>query len=776
MEVLDMKKAFAFVLSLILLASILISSISAGYTPAELDEENFDLVHGIINDNTYELGDVNSDKSVNAMDSLTVKATIAGLPGYECVTDAADFDADGQISPVDSYNLKLVLAGKAAVSDYEGSNNLYRLTIGGYDISDFSIVIEEDCLYSENEYMAAELFREHIPAATGVNIPIERGTSSRGHGIYIHDVDKSSELGQELGQEGYKYEVTEGDLHIYGTDRGNMYAAYEIIEDYLGFGFIENYYMFLYKQRSVDIEEGTDVTFVPGYRFRQSKTTFNSNEMYRTTFHLPRGINGAIGFDFKNANIPASYYGNFVGTVYIDIHSMDKYHRMATGTMPDESFGNLEQRYYQKYLSGEFKDETKWEPCATDEEQYKKLFTGLLEYIEFVTVGMDIPLLYEDGTNCFSFSPCDNMNWCACRNCTKEARKTSFVDIYLNLKNRGAVDVQEYYPGLKLSSLMYEKQAPVEVVPDENLILILGGTSCANHPLGTDEECHGNGFYGMSRGEFEEFIDTMVGLCNQTGAELWLWYYPETNNWWIYDIPNIYTIYHDVTWLYQHGVTGFYYEGHNLCPGYNFENMKAYMYSQVAFDPTMSLERYEELMKDYMYKVYGHGWENMWEFMQMYVEAGDLVGYEGGNTEPYCYVGAYNRAFDFVSFEYIAENYEYMRELIISAINEFDPPEGGEHNSMRIDRLYRFLCTFDLLGLGATYVENYLNGDEASRAAYAERYEETYNYYFESGMRDTVYSKSGIDAPSTCNLDSNPFLQFTAGSVRPHITEMLKGN
>lgn len=770
-----MKRVLIFVLSLFLLISVLVSNLSAAYTPVDLDDDNFDIDHGIAKDNTFELGDLNSDKSVNAMDSLILKANLSGLSGFEYVADAADFDADGKLSPIDSYSMKLCLSGKASISEYESSAHLYRLTIGGYDISEYSIVVEKDCLYSDNEYMAAELLQEHIFAATGSKITIERSSSSSEHGIYIHDVDKTSDLGIKLGKEGYKYEVVDGDMHIYGTDRGNMYAVYEILEDHLGFGFIENYYMFLYKQRYVDIVEGTDVTFVPGYRFRQSKTTFNSNEGYRTTFHLPRGINGAIGFDFKNANIPASYYGNFVGTLYIDIHSMDKYHRMATGTMPDESFGNLEERYYAKYLSGEFKDETVWEPCASDDEQYEKLFTGLLEYIEFVTVGMNIPLLYEDGTNCFSFSPCDNTNWCSCRKCAKSARQSNYVDVYLRLKNRGAEDIQDYYPGLKLSSLMYDKECPIDVVPSEHLILVLGGTTCANHPLGTDEECHGNGLYGMSRSDFEAFIDKMVSICAKSGAELWMWYYPETNNWWIYDIPNIYTIYYDVTWLYQHGITGFYYEGHNLCPGYNFENMKAYMFSQVAFDPTMSLERYNELIKDYMYKVYGHGWKYMWEFMNMYVEAGDLVGYEGGNTEAYCFVGAYNRAYDFVSFEYIRDNYEYMRGLIVSAINEFDPPEGGEHNSIRIDRLYRFLCVFDLLGLGATYVSNYVNGDEASRAAYEERYECAYNYYYDSGMRFTVYNNSGIDAPKTINLDSNPFLQFTAGSVRPEITAMLRG-
>lgn len=771
-----MKKILSIILSMVILCAMLATGVFAEYRPIVLDEDNFDITHGIIEDNTYELGDANDDNSVNAMDSYFLKVSMSGAIEVKFVEAAADFDADGKITAMDSYTLKLCLAGMSSISSYESDYNLYKLTVGGYDISEFSIVVDEDCLYDENEYFAAELMQEHIFAATGVKLVIEKGTSSASHGIYIHDVDKDSDLGIELGQEGYKYEVAEGDLHIYGTDRGNMYAAYEIIEDYLGFGFIENYYMFLYKQRTVDIEEGTSKTFVPGYRFRQASSTFNSNQDYRTTFTLARGINASIGFDFKGDKIPASYYGNYVGCVVIDIHSMHKYHQMATGTMPDESFGTLEDRYYAKLLSGEEKDETEWQPCATDEEQYEKLFTGLLEYIDYVTVARAVPFLYEDGTTCFSFSLCDNMNWCSCRNCTKAARQSSIVDIYLKLKNRGAQDIQEYYPGLKLYTLMYDKEAPKTVVPDGNLIIVLGGTSCANHPLGTDDECCGNGFYGMSRGEFETFIDTMSALCAQTGAELWFWYYPETNNWWLYDIPNIYTIYHDVTWLYEHGITGFYYEGHNMCPGYTFENMKAYMYTQVAFDPTMSLERYEELIKDYMYKVYGHGWENMWEFMTMYEAAGDVVGLENGGTEPYCFVGAYNRAFDFVSYEYIQENYEYMRSLIVAAIDEFDAPEGSEHNSIRIDRLYRFLCVFDLLGLGATYEDSYLKGDDASRAEYEARYRWVYDYLASSGMNYTIYSKMGQSAPTTFNLDTNPFYQYTSGSVRKEINAILNVN
>ena len=59
-------------------------------------------------------------------------------------------------------------------------------------------------------------------------------------------------------------------------------------------------------------------------------------------------------------------------------------------------------------------------------------------------------------------------------------------------------------------------------------------------------------------------------MCQQTGAEIWLWYYPETHYWYMFDLPNIYNVYYDIKWLNEHGVTGFFYEGSGGA-GYWFE-------------------------------------------------------------------------------------------------------------------------------------------------------------------------------------------------------------
>ncbi len=770
-----MKKILSISLLLFLLLSTAFPSFGADYVydPVPRDEDNYDIDHGIYADKSFTLGDVNGDAEQNGKDALAIKAAVAGLEGYGLTEGAADFNADGTVDAKDSYLMKTCLAGTNGFSDFENGKQVYKLTVAGRNISEFAIVIPEDTSYDDNLYLAAELLYEYIKDANGADLAIKRARGDGEGAVFLYRVDKASPFGKELGSEGYKYEVRNGDLYIYGTDRGNMYAVYEILEDYLGYGFVNDHWTFSNKKRTVDLEEGLERTFVPGFRFRYSKSSINKNDGYRYRMALPCGVNGIQGYNPAGDSVPITYLGNFVGPLYINIHSLQSYHQMATGKMPDESFGTLCDRYMAKYGSGEFKDETKWEPCATNDQVYDLLFTGLLETLDMVLNGANYPFSYEDGTNCISFSPCDNRNWCTCRYCAKAAREKTYIGVYLELGNRAARDIQDYYPGVKIYNWVYTDYLPTNVLPDSNLIVVLAGFNCANHHLGSGE-CVGDTFFGTNNFDFEAVIEGWHEMCTETGAEMWLWYYPESQGWWIYDIPNLYNIYYDVTWLYEHGVTGFFYEGNGYCPGYTFEHLKAYMAMKISYDPRMSFEEYDQLIKDYLFMTYGEGWEYIYEFLQMYTEAGDLAGYELGGTEPYCFIGNYNRAFDFVNFEYIAENYEYMRGLILSAIEEFDS-EKNPAGTSRTEKLYRLLCVFELLGLGATYVDSYVNADEGSRAVYEERYAWVYEYYDESGMRFFVWRFSGENMPETFNLDTNPFLQFTSASVRPEITEALKG-
>ncbi len=765
-----MKRILSIVLCLVMLISAFAVSASAAsqYNPEVLDEDNFNITQNIMEDETFVLGDVDGNGAINAIDSLSLKATIAGAGGVSCVADAADFDADGMLTAKDSYFARACLSGRSSTLDYENGKQLYNFMIGGVSISNFSIVIPEDTVFDSNLYYATELLYEYIKKATGVSLVIERGDASGTNAIYLHHVSDDSEMGQVLGHEGYIIKVTDANLHIYGTHRGNMYAAYEIIEEYLGYSFFARDNTFSYKQRSVNIEEGTDETVIPSYRFRHTKSSYPGGN--REAGYLARKLNGSQSYNYKNENRSLEYYGDFVGPVFNNIHSYAYYWQMGTGTMPaDDGTMSLEERYYAKYSSGEVEDETKWEPCATNLNDYKILFSGFLDTIRMIEA-RGYPIKYQDGTNCYSFSANDNSNWCSCRNCTKEIRAKTGTGLYLELANKGARDIQAYYPGLDVFTWIYTREMPVDVLPDEHLVVVLAGFNCANHALGSGD-CIGNTFFEHNNQRFEEIIDNWSAMCDETGAEIWLWYYPETHYWYMYDLPNIYNVYYDLKWLNEHGVTGFFYEGSGG-GGYMFENLKAYLATEVMFNTQMTFEEFDQLVKDHLYEQYGDGWEYIYEFIQMYEEAGDVSGLENGGEVPHCFVGNHARAYDTTSIVYIKENYEEMRNLILAAIDAYNKGKTT-NDGTRIKKLNDLFNCFEILGLGAIYVDNYMNGTDEQRAEYEARYATFLKYANDNGMRVSSYSEYNT-LPSTVDLSVNPASHFFLGcSWRSNILTLL---
>ncbi len=765
-----MKKLLSILLCAGMLFGAFATAVSAAqYDPAPADEHNLTVSPNIMRNEAFSLGDVNCDDAVDAKDALYMTANVKGMEGYAMDPQASDFNADGEFDAKDLYFIKLCLSGAASPEDYGDDLQVYRLTIGGKDIHNYSIVIPEDAVYDSNLYMGAEIIYEYVKDATGIALPIERGAASGDGGIYFHQVSDDSEQGLELGHEGYTYYVDNGDLHIYGTHRGNMYAAFEIVEDYLGYNFFAREGTYSEKTRWVDIPEDCDKTFVPPFRFRHSKSTFEGSS--RDYFYLARGLNGAQNYNYKNEVKSIDYYGQFVGPVFINIHSYSYYWQMGTGTMPeDDGVTPLEARYYAKYESGEKHDETKWEPCATSDDDFDILFSGFLDTIRMIEA-RGYPIVYEDKTNCFSFSANDNSNWHTCRNCMRAADTKTYTGVYLELANRGAREIQKFYSGLDVYTWIYTREMPTNVLPDEHLIIVLAGFNCANHYLGSDD-CVNGSFFNHTNKDFEDRIDQWDELCDQTGAEFWLWYYPETHYYYAFDIPNIYTIFYDFQWLYEHGLSGMFYEGSGGA-GYLFEGMKSYLASQMSFNPAMSFEEYDQYVKDYCMMAYGNGWEYVYEFIQMYEDAGDAVGFEFGDEgeASYCYIGNYDRAYDFVSAAYLQENYETMRNLLLAAIEAFDDSQTT-NDGLRVTRLNNLFNCFEILGLGAVYVPNYVNGNDEQRAEYTERYTEFYNYAVRTGLR--ISGSNTI--PDKIDLSINPAISYLiAGSRRENVNTILLG-
>ncbi len=724
-----MKRIIAAVIFSAMLFTSLAGTVSALDLPFVQDFEM---------DETFILGDVNGDKSVDGKDALSLKAFVAGLEGYEVELDAADFDADSDASAKDSYSLKLILSGAKTAADFENGEQIYKLTIGGNDIKEYCVVLPEGTSEDSNIQFAYLNLVQYIEKATGYRIPMCYGAPTTEKAIYFNHIDLWSEEGQRLGVEGLRYEVRDGNLCVWGTYRGNAYAVFDILEKYIGVRFLSNTATFIFKSRCVDIPEGLFVEYIPKITFRYAGQTYGGGDSVKYHYY-PHKLNGSQLYQYDSP-----FYGTKTGPEFINAHSFGYYWAMGTGTMPDESYGTLSERYQYKHDSGEIVDEYKWNPCATDKKVYDIIFSGLID-TTLMVMSWGRVYRFEEDLSAMSFSICDNQNYCSCRYCAKTAvkEKEGYSGLYVQMTNKACDDVQAYFPGCKLYMILYDHTIPATIKPHDKIILMYCGTGCDNHILGM-EECYEKGGqlnHSSNKGDITA-LPAWGELCRETGAELWFWVYAVTYHYYMIGCPNIPNIYYNLKWMIDNAnVTGVYYEGGGRT--YNFETLKAYLAVKLMWEPHMTYDEFVGHAKEYLYMWYGDGYEELWEYILMQTEAGDQCGT--------CFINNFDRPGDMYSYEYMGENYEYMRGLLVSAYEK-------TKNNAQENRVNTLIVSCDFMGLSSLHTDWYLNGDTESRQLYMERYLWMHTYIKNHNLR--IFRDNTYLFPETVDYETNPMIQF----------------
>ncbi len=783
-----MKKLFAALLCAVMVLSSVVQVAAL---------HNYECYFDTVENHTFKVGDANDDGRPNSMDLLEMKKYFASMTSVN--EDGADVNCDGVVNAKDLLILKKCHAGVDDLENYKDDSMVDKFTIAGNDISQYSIVYHEDAKYVENNYYAADALRKYINIATGTNLRIGTEQTTE-HKIEFVDVTTIPGLEEELYIENYKYEVVDGDLYIYGTRRGATYSVYEIAEDYLGYRFYSDDFVYMNDARVVDIPEGTVSERTPALEFRYTRQSFGHTS---ADYHFfPRRLNGSQ----INGN-QEEYRGTLTGPQIANAHSYDYYWRMATGRVDVYYDGTNGAQYGAKYEAGVVQDDTTWNPCFTSDDDYGTLFRGLLEGIRYHT---SWKIFWEDTTS-VSFSICDNRTVCTCNSCKYimsngtdrklgERLECGEAGLDLYLANRACRDIQVYYegraastkeygeitdvsengygepitdvyPGLQLYTILYDHTFPhellmtdpryAEIIPHENLIIMFCGNPCNNHYMGSGECGDNVNILGMNGQEDAEAFAAWGNIAKQSGAQMWFWYYPVNYNTYLTDSPNILNIWYDFKYVVEEcNVTGIFYEGGGA--GYLFEKLKAHLGTMLMWSfeidengntVFMSFEEFCEVMKEYLYIFYGEGYEYIYEYIWMHDEA--------GNRSEICYVNNCDYPGDMFDYEYSRDNYEYMRGLLTKALAL---AEGDQ-----IGRIERLIVSCDALGLSACHRSWYLEGTEETKALYVERYTWMYNYIKNNHLNVGL----GADVQNIAlDFEKAPFvLYYTGGTWRASLDE-----
>ena len=322
------------------------------------------------------------------------------------------------------------------------------------------------------------------------------------------------------------------------------------------------------------------------------------------------------------------------------------------------------------------------------------------------------------------------------------------------MANRAARDIQQYYPGMRVHTILYNHEIPSTVRPDKNLIVFFCGQACNNHYINSDECINDGQLHKGDNRATAASLKAWGEMCREAGAEMWFWYYGVTYHYYLVSMPSVFNIYYDYKFLYEEcNVRGIYYEGGGRT--YNYETLKAYLSTKMEWEPDMSYEQFIAYMKEYLYMYYGDGYEKIYEFIDMENTAGNECGT--------CFISNFDRPGDMYSYAYIDEHYEYMRQLLCDALEMADRDEYKE-------RIKVMLLCFDFLGLSSSYDRMYTNGDAASRSLYEQRYTDMYN-----GMKarniEVFSNPVTYTLPETIDFTVNPMTQiYGQGSRRPGVT------
>ncbi len=765
----------------------------------------------------FTVGDADGDGNINANDAISIKKYCANI--FYDYSHGADINGDGEINAKDLLIFKKCIVSLDSFENYKNEETLGIFQIGGNNISDFSIVYHPDSKYVENNYYAADTLRKFINIATGVNLGITV-EADKPHKIEFVDVTTIPGLEEELEMENYKYEVVDGDLYIYGTRRGAMYAVYEILEEYLGYRFYNDTFTSQYTQRLVNIEEGTSVFRVPYLEFRFCNQGFWRND---EAHYFPSRLNGVQHGDSSEA------LGTLTGPQFTNDHLLAYYWRMATGHVDVNYASEGGSSYAAKYEAGKIVDVEEgwmnhWSPCFTSDGHYATLFRGMLETMRYI---QDWNTFRED-TSLMSFSFCDNTAVCTCAECKfiynsgTQGRNPDRIynlncgeaGLILYIANRVCDDIKamyegrpasidelgtgeddywgygeairDAYPNIRVQTTIYDLSFPNEklfsgegyaekfgygydaIIPRDNLCIVFKGYHCSNHYMGSNE-CDGNtDILGGNGDTYVEMLKAWGDVTKVTGTTVWFEYHPVNNGNcdYLVDSPNIFNIWHDFSYLIEKcNVTGILYEGASV--GYLFENLKAHLAAQFMWsvvenaDGTVSYMSYDEFIeeiKEYLQIHYGNGWEYVYEYICMQDEAANLnvVGCQDSSANPIydengqhkyavsCYISDIDLMGDMFSYEYMNENYEYMRELILKGMALV--PEEDKQMQQRYEFL---LMNVEMIGLSAVRKSWYLAEDatDEHKATYMERYDWLFSFLRYENLYD-----DGINGSEWSNL------------------------
>ena len=606
-------------------------------------------------------------------------------------------------------------AKHAANGDFEtvygdGQPRVGKITLAGYDIADYVILIPADA--SSCVRFAAENARGYTKKACGAELTI---TTERGaHNIEFVEDDS-------VHEQGFVIETTDGQMTIrHGWSSGALNGAMTFLENYEGWRFLytaTNDY--LGEEGVIDYVYAADEVDIPAGISHAEEPALHSRDIYGGMFS---SAGGCWGYKIK-------YNGQGVGGNCGNLNRHSKAcHGLSTRFWSGGDFETLDE--LDAIAGGHAY-------CFTDDYNIELIETAVCEYVDGrlssgSQIGVDL--------SCVDIANADTGDYCQCKNCTalvaKEGAKSALI---LNYANKVAKTVADKYgDDLYVAILAYfgTSKPPRTMIPEKNVQVSYcfyvdigmtpSGSACGAHPFSGDG-CDSGKYNDASAMEFERWCE--IATCVD------VWTYSEDYHATMPD--NTFTTQLDsLRYLADHGCYGSFWMGSDKL---NIA-LSQYLLIRQHWDPYVTHDEMWDMVLEYCRIVYGEDCgDYVYELYRLFDEACRSVP---------CYLQL--RAPDAtgkISVPFLLENRELMTDLFDRAIDAA-PTTALE------EQIKRMRCYFEN-GVVRGLWDEYSNGTEEQKAYLAEHYHILYDCAMASGWSGYSWERKDDDLffPSQDKMD-----------------------
>ena len=591
-----------------------------------------------------------------------------------------------------------------------------ELTIAGNDISEYAIVREDDgdaCMKFASDELAA-----YIKKSCGAVIPAY--TESE----YAEASDKPSRVISlavdypALGDEAFTITVKDnGNLEILGGRyRGCMYGVYEFLRD-IGWRFLSdpamNYIEYLYESEHVDVDSSFNRTVEAAVPHRS----------------IWDGSQGA--YEKNKSNLKVKLFANQGYGV------ADKAKYGGYGIIPPATHGLQNFNYDDLYDKS-----SGCQPCLTDEDILQVIEDNVVNTIQSKLdkgqkIGREICSI--------DVSQYDVKWFCMCDSCVKGYSKDGISGVTLQMTNRMADVVAETFsPEISVTMLAYCEtvSAPKVTVPRENVKIAYcfyvneGNSFCSKHCI-SGEEC---GNTNISNGYFAKHFNDWSAICPSSNMQVW--YYPHNGYGFSFMSPIHNVLFDDIKYLIANNIDCLMVCAHDSGGAVN-HFLFNYLASRMVWDPDMTREEYDALIKEYYNIVYGDAGVYAYQVMMMCEDAGQQA--------PGCWSASFSKVQEKVSNAYMADNFDNMWELYELALDAADTEKQANHVELFMSGMM-YAC------LGITYTDRYTNNDNAEdKAEFVRRYKELHRIFTENNVLINDTMGQSVYMPKEFNPELSPF-------------------